>query len=576
MHCGSVVALAMALCALLATAPAAAGQDVRLIGSDTHLRVEASGLASVETLMRWRVARGPLQSIDIVSVSPMAIAAPLVTATSEDGRNLFARVIRLDDNRLRILIEEPHPPMRGSIALSLRWQVDLALTGSLVRGDSIWRLSWSAPVADNGFDSARTVIDLPAAPEPPLAILPDTGSVDNGADATLVREPGRDLLELVRPHVARGETVIWTVRVDPHAFPMSSALRSPSSDESKATARLSSMGQPLTAVGIGVLALALALLVDKKARRFAFACASQGAGRPLGLLPLPLGLRGPLAGLALAAGLQAQSLGRVTMGAALVACAALCTALSPPTIACRARGPARWLVLRPAEAFCCGAGQKGHWLGLGTAKESVLLLGFTAVLVAMSSRAAGGYAYRAWLGAMNCIVVISMLTTGRVSQLPPCGTPATKRWLATVFGQLKSIDVLKVAPWARVTLDGAVDELRLLALPRAAVPGVVGIEVGLAWSGTPVGWIAIPQILVRFLDDSSAAAKLALVLPAARAVPGRRAEERVLLLSPHVPARSATVALARMLTQLLMERRTVSRPSWDGPQRRLAQEAISV
>ena len=567
----------MALCALLATAPAAAGQEVRLLGSDAHLRVEASGLASVETIMRWRVVRGPLQSIDIVSLSPMAIAGPQATAVTEDGRNLATRLIRLDDTRLRILIEEPHPPTRGSVALNLRWQVDLAFTGSLVRGDSNWRLAWSAPVADNGFDSARTVIDLPAAPEPPLAILPDTGTIDNGADATLVREPGRDVLQLVRPHVARGEVVTWIVRVDSHAFPMSSQSPAASSDESKSAAPMTSRGQLFTTIGIGILALAFGLLVDKKVRRFAVACASQGVGGPPGLLPLALGLRGPLAGLALAAGLQTQALGRLTAGTALLAGAALCTALSPPTT-CRPRGPARWRVLRPEDAFSRGTCEKDRWSGLNAASASALLLAFTALLVAISWRVAGAYAYRSWLGAMNCVVVIAMLMTGRVSQLPSRGTPATKRWLSTVFGHLKRIDVLQVAPWARVTLDGAVDELRLLALPRAAVPGVVGIEVGLAWSGTPVGWIAAPQVLVRFLDDSCAAAKLALALPTARAVPGRRAEEKVMLLSPRVPARSATVALTRMLTQLLAERRAVPKDAWDGPERRFArgQEAIAV
>jgi hypothetical protein len=145
-----------------------------------------------------------------------------------------------------------------------------------------------------------------------------------------------------------------------------------------------------------------------------------------------------------------------------------------------------------------------------------------------------------------------------------------------VFRHLKRIDVLQVAPWARITLDGEVDELRLLALPRAAVPGVVGIEVGLAWSGTPVGWTATPQILVRFLDDSAAAAKLALLLPTARVIQGRRAEEKVMLLSPDVAASSATVALARMLTLALAERRAVLKGAWDGPDRRVAQEAIAV
>jgi hypothetical protein len=577
MHRGRVVALAMALCALFAAAPAAAGQDVRLIGSDARLRVEASGVASVENIMRWRVVRGPLHSIDIANIFPVAVGGPQVTATSEDGRDLATRLIRLDDTSLRVLIEEPHPPTRGAIALNLRWQVDLLLASALVKGDSYWRLSWSAPVAENGFDSAKTVIELPSAAEPPLAILADTGTVDNGADAKLVREPGRDILELVKPHVAGGEAVRWTVRIDPHAFLRSSDSRSVSSDESRAVARGALTAQLFTTVGIGILALAFGLLIDKKTRWFAVACWShRAAGGAPGLLPLPLGLRGPLAGVALAAGLELQLLGRLTAGTALVAGGALCAALSPPMVPCRARGPARWLVLRAEDAFSSGSRQADRWLGLGAAAGCAILLSLTALLVAISCRLPSASAYRSWVGAMNCVVLIPLLATGRVSQLPPRDTPTTKRWLSSVLRQLKRIDILQVAPWARVTLDGAVDELRLLALPRAAVPGVVGIEVGFAWSGTPVGWVATPQVLVRFLEDSCAAVILGVALPSARAVPGRRAEEKVMLLTPQAPASSVTVALARMLTQALAERRATGRNEWGGPERRAAQEAIAV
>src|SRR5260370_40851355 len=110
MQRGRVVALAMALCAFFATARAAAGQDARLIGSDARLRVEASGVASVENLMRWRVARGPLHSIDIVNIFPAAIAGLQLNATSEYGRDLATRLIRLADTSLRVLIEATPPP----------------------------------------------------------------------------------------------------------------------------------------------------------------------------------------------------------------------------------------------------------------------------------------------------------------------------------------------------------------------------------------------------------------------------------------------------------------------------------
>jgi len=233
-------------------------------------------------------------------------------------------------------------------------------------------------------------------------------------------------------------------------------------------------------------------------------------------------------------------------------------------------------VLRPQDAFSCGTSQGDRWLGLGAAAECLILLLLTALLVTISCRVSCASAYRPWVGAMNCVVLIPLLATGRASQLPPRATPATKRWLSSVLRHLKRVDFVQVAPWARVTLDGAVDELRLLAMPRAAVPGVVGIEVGFAWTGTPVGWIATPRVLVRFLEDSCAAVKLALALPSARAIPGRRAEEKVILLTPLALAGSATVALVRMLTLALAERRATAGVEWGGPERRVAQGAIAV
>src|SRR6202035_2950345 len=88
----------------------------------------------------------------------------------------------------------------------------------------------SAPVATDGFDASKTVFELPAAPDAPVAVLADTGAVDDSVVASLRRDPGSDVLELVRPHVARGEAPVWTLRVDPRALPLvaDATLRPPS------------------------------------------------------------------------------------------------------------------------------------------------------------------------------------------------------------------------------------------------------------------------------------------------------------------------------------------------------------
>src|SRR5258708_19750950 len=99
--------------------------------------------------------------------------------------------------------------MGGTFTFDVRWRLDLVASQALVRDGANWRLTWSAPVAADGFDSARTVIDLPAAPGSPQPILADTGAVDDSVVAALPPEPPRPLFDLVRPHLARDQPVPW-------------------------------------------------------------------------------------------------------------------------------------------------------------------------------------------------------------------------------------------------------------------------------------------------------------------------------------------------------------------------------
>jgi hypothetical protein len=102
------------------------------------------------------------------------------------------------------------------------------------------------------------------------------------------------------------------------------------------------------------------------------------------------------------------------------------------------------------------------------------------------------------------------------------------------------------------------------------------VELGLAWSATPVGWAHSPEVLVRVLEATPASARLACCAPGLRAVPGRRADERVVRLIPRTATRRAVVALARALVEALADRRLAAGPSWAGPERRRAAEAVAA
>src|SRR5262249_45137986 len=131
--------------------------------------------------------------------------------------------------------------------------------------------------------------------------------------------------------------------------------------------------------------LGLALLVARKARAFASACAARGV-RARSLLPLATGPRAALAGAALAAGVGLQAYGLLTAGASLVALAVLAAASRAPAGPLPPRGPGRWLVLKPADAFAPEAG--GSWLDGSSAA------GRKAVCAALASVAAAAFLAR--------------------------------------------------------------------------------------------------------------------------------------------------------------------------------------
>jgi hypothetical protein len=557
MHLRWAAALVLALCALLAPARAHAWQEAHQTGDDVEIRVDPDGLASIRNVIRWHVVRGPLRWIDLENVDPAAVLETNVVVTSEEGRSLTARLSRRAETSVRLEVDDPRSFMRGTFTFDVRWRVDWVKSRALARDGVAWRLSWSSPVAATGFDSARATLDLPAAPEAPAVILADTGAIDDSAISMLHREPSRDVLELVKPHVARGESVAWTVRIDPRSLPgvVDPRLR-PASDARVAVEPDRVRGAALLAA-LAAFALAYGLLVAHKTRAFAATCVERGV-RARAFVPLPDALRAALAGISLAAGAGLQAFGRPNAGSAFVAAAVLVAALRGPKALLSARGPGRWLALRPSEAFAEGS-QPGHWLDVSHRAGRVTAWIACGLLAGLAVGLRRVDAEAPWLVAIDSTALVPLLVTGRASDLPPDAGRSGEPWLASLFRRLGAMESLRVAPWARVVSGGStVDELRLLVLPRAAMPGLVGVEVGRAWSPTPTGWAATPEVLVRVLEESSAAVKLAQVLPRARALPGRRADERVVRLIPRAATRASTVALMRGLADVLADRRVVS------------------
>ena len=599
--CRRAVALALAVLAWSLPGRAAASQDARQTGSDILLRVEPNGIASIALRLRWHVVRGPMRAIDLVGVDGAITVDPSVVVTTDEGRTLPARAIRPDGETVRIAMDDPRALTRGSFTLETHWRLDLVASDSVVRDAAMWRIRWSAPVASDGFDGSRTVLDLPAAPEPPELLTEYAGARGGSSAATLRREIDRDVLEWERPHVAQGESAAWSVRIDPRALAqVPSRFFPPQAEQMPLPPEPNRVREVSLAAACAGLGLLLGFLVKHKLRAFRAACALHNV-RSRGLLPLAEDIRTGIAGAAFAIGVGLEVAGFPTAGAACVAVATVAASSRASTSKALVRGKGRWLALRPEDVFAKQAPRFGHCLDVGSRAGCLTALGCGALIsvVALGARHFVGEGF--WLTLLDSVVLVPLFATGVQAQLPPAPGRAAAPWMARALGRLRADPTLRVSPWARVvdagtcasgeqpgsiqedaaasadpraavfptTLRDAVDELRLRVCPRASVPGLVGIEIGLALSSTPVGWAARPEVLARVIDGSSAAAKLSRDLPGTRLGLGRRIEERAVVLVPRSPSLSCTVALVRAAAAALTDRRTLSPArAWTAPERR--------
>ncbi|HEY4014790.1 MAG TPA: hypothetical protein VGM06_15710 [Polyangiaceae bacterium] len=550
------VALLAALAATLVPCVARAWQEAHEVADEARVVIDAHGVAAEEHVLRWHIVHGPIPWVDLAGVDPRAVVDPHADATAEDGKAWEAHASRRDDGTVRIAFDEPHGPLRGRITFGVRWTLDLVAAGRLTRDGAVVRLDWSALAAADGIDNARVVFDVPAAPEAPRPIVATSGLVDDTAAAVLTRGADRDALALVRPHVPRGEAPAWTLRIDPRSFPSVLDPRARARGVPVSAREPDRVGTTLWALALSALGFAFGWLVRHKSRGFAEDCVARGA-RAHALVPLSDVARAWLAGTGLAGGVALEALGDTVAAAACVAAAVLCAALRAPSVTPAVRGPARW---QPLDAKASvEVRSSGRALDVGSARGRAVALGLSAGVVLAALAAPHFDTGGAWWVLLDALALVPIFTTGLASQLPPDGMRASASWLSAVLRRLRPFRDLEAAPWGRLASDGAAaDELRLMAMPREPMPGLVGLEVGVAWCRAPASWAASPEVLARVLDGSPAAAKLACDLPGVRAMLGRRTDERVVRLAPRSPTAADTAALVRALADALTDRRVAA------------------
>jgi hypothetical protein len=369
----------------------------------------------------------------------------------------------------------------------------------------------------------------------------------------LRRAPGKDELEIVRPHVARGEPALWRVWVADSAFDSFGSLPAPRATTSLSSRELGDSPRERLAWLGGALAagLAFGLLLFGKWRYFLAAAAARNA-EARALVALQPGLRASLGGVLL--GLAVIAGGRwdePTLVGALLLGAMACAALYAKPGRATPRGPGQWLPFSEADAFARGSQRlPGGYLDASTWRGALLLAALLAGAVALHFWERQHSPYRAVELLLGCALLLPVFLTGRAQELPvvPGGDP--RRTLERVLRGLRRRG-LRAVPLARLPLGlDKADELRLLLQPRGALSGLMAVEIGADHALGLGGLVTEPYVLLRVREGSPCAQ----LLPGSVAFQrGRKPEERVAVLRPKLPTVTETLALVSELCELLSQ-----------------------
>jgi hypothetical protein len=575
---------AVLLAVLIAAQRAAAWIETSVKSDVVTLDVARDGTAVVSHDIVMGVRGGPLTSFELDGVCSDAEPLPDATVAPAASGSAGATSIPLllnkgDDGVLRIEVDAQKGLGHGTYLFKLRYRTSLVEHHRVELRGAWAEIAWVGPRFRDGIDSARVVFRIPHSPTPPR--LPDFAAerppgredLDDTFLSNLRRAADKDELEVVRPHVAKGEPVLWRVLVSPKAFDAFSveeplrAARQIQVPAAPSTAR----GMQLPALAaLVLLAFAYSALVLGKSRSVAAACRAAGA-LPRALIPIPAVPRAALSGtlLATSAGLALETDLLTLAGLVFVAAMALAAHIGP-YVTPPLRGPGHWLALRDEEAFAkAGRSPRGQWLDAGSIKGFSVLILLAGATVTGSVLLMPTAPYDAAMLALGSAALLPIFCTGRGSELPLDPATAPRQFLAWLALRLRAKPALKIVPWARVPDGGSEpDELRLLIAPRDAKAGLVAIEVGLEYHRGGGGPIALPYVIVRARDRS----------PSYEALPreviwvrGRKPEERVAVLRPKLPTWSMCHAL---LTRVL-ERVAADSPS-SGPKPRQAVRSAAI
>jgi hypothetical protein len=533
--------------------PAAAWIELNPKGLLSTLDVEKDGHATVSHELTLDVRGGPLKQLELGTSDPDAEILPDATVTRLPGGVPIPLIVeRHADGSLGLEIDQPKGLRSGSYSFKVRYRTNLVARDLVRRRAQSIEIGWVGPRLEAGLDGARALFRLPPTEVAPRLPTVERDDPDPGFGVMVAgvhHTPAADEIELVRSHVARGEPVLWRIEASARAIP---AEQQPEAD-SKPTAGTPvavkaaparSLRWPLIS---GVFGLALALLGWLKSARLAAACRlARAEARPL--VKLPSWVRAPLAGLALGLGLYfaGELLEPIVAAVAILVAMGLVIERAPLRGAAP-RGPGRWLSLRDEDAFVVRRSVRpGSFFDTGTLRGLALLALVLAATVALTVGELERSPYHALLLGLAGAALMPLFFTGKESEASRDRVRFSQRFMCDLARALRGKQSAKVVAWGRVP-DGQSepDELRVLIQPKDGVDGLVALETGLDAQRGLGGVVGVPFVIVRAKEGSAVQRALPRGVVWTR---GRKADERVAILSPKLPTLGLTVSLvARLL-----------------------------
>lgn len=558
--------------ALTFAAPASAWVERTVRSDAVVVDVGEDGMAVVSHEILLAVRGGPLADISVEPVDADAELLPEATVTLAASGQSAGLPIPLvptkEGARLSLHVERDRGLRTGVYQVRFGYRTNLAAAHRLEPTNTGTLVSWAGPAFMDGLDSARVVFRLPRRETPPR--LRTSGSEREGSGiaddrsgvflSTFRRTEGKDELEIVRPHVSRGEIVAWSVLVDPSAFDRPAApgeakvgsdVAAPAPAPVLPRAHEAAPRPPAWLVGLLISSIAglYGLLVASKARWVKEACEGSRA-TPKTLLPVSTRTRVIAATLAVSAFAATALLEQPWLSVTSLMVAFAAAVHLTPSVSQPLRGPGKWSKLEP-EALL--GDPERHPRAMGRLFDAGTLLGFVlfcSLLAAFAAAALVVARHSPFHGVavgLAASLLFPVFCTGREAELhDPARVLSALDWM---HGALRREPHLDVGVIGRVPQGReSADELRILVLPRRPLPGVLAIEVGFDAHAGPLGIENLPFVILRVTEGSAAEDAMPRGFLWTR---GRSADERVLVLRPKLPARRIACDLARDLARRL-------------------------